>query len=65
VSCSSSSSRSLRTAWDSYHYDLVPVEEELERRSWRVVEREMHLRKIYHLRDGARVEVVRPMHRSG
>jgi len=50
--------------YDSYHYDLVPVEEELERRSWRVVEREMHLRKIYHLRDGARVEVVRPMHNS-
>lgn len=50
--------------YDSYHYDLVPVEEELERRSVKVVERKMHLRKIYYLRDGARVEVVRPMHNS-
>ena len=50
--------------YDSYHYDLLPVEVELERRSVKVVEREMHLRKIFHLRDGARVEVVRPMHNS-
>jgi cyclic pyranopterin phosphate synthase len=40
------------------------VEEELEKRSERVVEREMHLRKIYHLKEGGRVEVVRPMHNS-
>ena len=50
--------------YGKYHYDLVPVEEELEKRSEKVVEREMHLRKIFHLKEGGRVEVVRPMHNS-
>jgi cyclic pyranopterin phosphate synthase len=50
--------------YGKYHYDLVPVEEDLEKRSERVVERRMHLRKIYHLKEGGRVEVVRPMHNS-
>jgi cyclic pyranopterin phosphate synthase len=50
--------------YGKFHYDLVPVEEELVKRSEKVVEREMHLRKIYHLKDGGRVEVVRPMHNS-
>ena len=50
--------------YGKYHYDLVPVEEELEKRSEKVVEREMHLRKIYHLKEGGRIEVVRPMHNS-
>jgi cyclic pyranopterin phosphate synthase len=50
--------------YSKYHYDLVPVEKDLEKRSERVVEREMHLRKIYHLKEGGRVEVVRPMHNS-
>ena len=50
--------------YGKYHYDLIPVEEELEKRSEKVVEREMHLRKIYHLKEGGRVEVVRPMHNS-
>ena len=50
--------------YGKYHHDLVPVEEELKKRSERVVEREMHLRKIYHLKEGGRVEVVRPMHNS-
>ena len=50
--------------YGKYHYDLVPIEEMLEKRSEKVVEREMHLRKIIHLRDGGRVEVVRPMHNS-
>ena len=50
--------------YGKFHYDLVPVEEELEKRSEKVVEREMHLRKIYHLKKGCRVEVVRPMHNS-
>jgi cyclic pyranopterin phosphate synthase len=47
-----------------YHYDLRPLEEELESRSERIVEREMHRRRQYHLRDGGVVEVVRPMHNS-
>jgi cyclic pyranopterin phosphate synthase len=50
--------------YGKYHYDLVPVEEDLEKRSERIVERRMHLRKIYHLKEGGRVEVVRPMHNS-
>jgi cyclic pyranopterin phosphate synthase len=50
--------------YGKYHYDLVPVEKDLEKRSERVVERRMHLRKIYHLKEGGRVEVVRPMHNS-
>ncbi len=50
--------------YGKYHYDLIPVEEELEKRSEKVVEREMHLRKIYHLKTGGKVEVVRPMHNS-
>jgi cyclic pyranopterin phosphate synthase len=29
-----------------------------------VVERELHRRRVYHLADGAQVEVVRPMHNS-
>ena len=50
--------------YSKYHYDLVPIEEELEKQSEKIVEREMHLRKIYHLKEGGRVEVVRPMHNS-
>jgi cyclic pyranopterin phosphate synthase len=50
--------------YGKYHYDLIPVEEELENRSEKIVEREMHLRKIYHLKEGGQIEVVRPMHNS-
>ena len=50
--------------YDRLHYDLVPVEEMLAERSERIVEREMHRRKIYYLKNGAQVEVVRPMHNS-
>jgi cyclic pyranopterin phosphate synthase len=50
--------------WGRYHHDLRPLEEELESRSRRIVEREMHRRRQYHLRDGGVVEVVRPMHNS-
>ncbi len=50
--------------WSDYHYDLKPLEEELEARSSRVVEREMHRRRQYHLTGGGVVEVVRPMHNS-
>ena len=50
--------------YDELHYDLVPVEEMLASRSEKIVEREMHRRKIYFLRNGAQVEVVRPMHNS-
>ena len=50
--------------WERYHYDLHPLEEELESRSERIVEREMHRRRQYHLRDGGIVEVGRRMHNS-
>jgi cyclic pyranopterin phosphate synthase len=50
--------------WKRYHLDLRPLEEELESLSEAVVEREMHRRKQYHLKDGGVVEVVRPMHNS-
>ena len=50
--------------YDSLHYDLVPVEEMLTKRSMKVIEREMHLRKIYYLENGSQVEVVRPMHNT-
>ena len=50
--------------YDSYHFDLKPLEEQLAARSQTIVEREMHRRKQYHLEDGGIVEVVRPMHNS-
>ena len=50
--------------WERYHYDLRPLEEDLERRAERIVEREMHRRRQYHLKEGGVVEVVRPMHNS-
>lgn len=50
--------------YGSYHYDLKPLEEELASRSEEIVEREMHRRRQYHLKEGGIVEVVRPMHNS-
>ena len=50
--------------YEKYHYDLKPVEAELENEAIRVEERELHRRRVYHLGDGAQVEVVRPMHNS-
>ncbi len=50
--------------YDSYHFDLKPLKEQLASRSQSIVEREMHRRKQYHLKGGGIVEVVRPMHNS-
>jgi cyclic pyranopterin phosphate synthase len=50
--------------YDELHFDLVPIERLLKNRSIKIVERELHRRKVYFLRDGAQVEVVRPMHNS-
>jgi cyclic pyranopterin phosphate synthase len=50
--------------WEKYHFDLRPLEKELEANAERIVEREMHRRKQYYLGGGAIVEVVRPMHNS-
>jgi len=46
------------------HYDLRPVEKMLAQRSTQIVTREMHQRRIYYLKEGAHVEVVRPMHNT-
>ncbi|MFB0558346.1 MAG: GTP 3',8-cyclase MoaA [Candidatus Bathyarchaeia archaeon] len=50
--------------WERYYHDLRPVEEELNLVADSVVEREMHRRRQYHLKEGGIVEVVRPMHNS-
>lgn len=50
--------------YDKYHFDLGSMEKMLSDRSKEIVEREMHRRKIYHLENGAQVEVVRPMHNT-
>ena len=50
--------------WNHYHYDLKPVERELERRSKEIITRDMHRRRQYFLDSGSIVEVVRPMHNS-
>ena len=50
--------------YSDYHYDLKLLEEELASRSEKIVERKLHRRRQYWLRDGGVVEVVRPMHNS-
>lgn len=50
--------------YDRLHYDLAPLERSLEDQAERVMEREMHHRRVYHLKGGAKVEVVKPMHNS-
>jgi cyclic pyranopterin phosphate synthase len=50
--------------YDELHFDLTPLEAGLKEQAERIVEREMHHRMVYHLRNGAQVEVVRPMHNS-
>ena len=44
-----------------YYYPLAKLEKELETISERVTERRMHGRKRFYLKNGAEVEVVRPM----
>lgn len=50
--------------YDKYHYDLLPVEEELSSHSHSIIVREIHHRKQYHLKNGGIIEIVRPMHNS-
>ncbi|MEM4726697.1 MAG: GTP 3',8-cyclase MoaA [Candidatus Bathyarchaeia archaeon] len=50
--------------WNRFYYDLKPVEEILDKMSERIVERQLHRRRQYHLRGGGVVEVVRPMHNT-
>jgi len=51
--------------WRNYHYDLQAVEDWLKALSFKTQVRELQLRRQYYLRNGAIVEVVRPMHNSG
>jgi cyclic pyranopterin phosphate synthase len=50
--------------YDDFHFDLESVEETLKGKSEKIITRELHHRKVYFLKDGAQVEVVRPMHNS-
>ncbi|WXG40277.1 MAG: GTP 3',8-cyclase MoaA [Candidatus Freyarchaeum deiterrae] len=52
------------SVFEHYHADVEPLENELQRRSERIVTRNMHKRKKYFLPGGAEVEIVRPVHNS-
>ena len=52
------------TGWEQYHFDLKPLENELEKHAKKIITREMHRRRQYVLEDGAIVEIVRPMHNT-
>lgn len=55
----------METLWEDFYCDLKRVEQQLEADSAKVHVREFQRRKQYYLRDGAIVEVVRPMHNTG
>jgi len=50
--------------WKNLYYDLQGVEATLEAKALKVQVRELQRRKQYYLKDGAVVEVVRPMHNT-
>jgi cyclic pyranopterin phosphate synthase len=50
--------------FNKYHFDLLDIEKKLAYLSNSIIEREMHHRKQYYLKEGGIVEVVRPMHNS-
>lgn len=50
--------------WNELHYDLKPLEGMLSRNSEKIIERQLHRRRQYHLRGGGVVEVVRPIHNT-
>lgn len=50
--------------YEDFHFDLLDVEKSLERESRKIVTRELHHRKIFFMKNGAQVEIVRPMHNS-
>jgi cyclic pyranopterin phosphate synthase len=50
--------------YDDLHFDLKNVEKTLEEKSEKIITRELHHRKVYYLKNGAQVEVVRPMHNT-
>jgi cyclic pyranopterin phosphate synthase len=50
--------------WGDLYYDLTPLEEMWGREAVGIEEQVMHRRKRYTLRDGATVEIVRPIHNT-
>jgi cyclic pyranopterin phosphate synthase len=50
--------------YDQFHFDLKALEQDLVGMSDKIIKRELHHRKIYYLRSGVKVEIVRPMHNS-
>lgn len=50
--------------YEKYHVNVSKIEEEIRRRSSRVIVRPMHHRRKYLLEDGTEIEFVRPMHNS-
>ncbi|MEM2110555.1 MAG: GTP 3',8-cyclase MoaA [Candidatus Bathyarchaeia archaeon] len=59
----------LHSAWEDeiynrYHLCLDEVEDFLKNMAEKVITRGMHHRKIYHLRNGVNVEIVKPMHNT-
>jgi cyclic pyranopterin phosphate synthase len=50
--------------WGDLFYDLTPLEKRWDAEAVRVEEQVMHRRKRYTLRDGATVEIVRPIHNT-
>jgi cyclic pyranopterin phosphate synthase len=50
--------------FNKYYFDLKEVEKQLEHKALSVEVRSLHNRKIYYLNNGAKVEIVRPFHRS-
>jgi len=52
------------TGFSQYHFNLAPLENELKKRSKKIITREMHRRNQYILENDAIVEIVRPMHNT-
>jgi cyclic pyranopterin phosphate synthase len=50
--------------WGDLYYDLTPLEKGWDAEAVRIEEQVMHKRKRYTLRDGATVEIVRPIHNT-
>ncbi len=50
--------------WGDLYYDLTPLESRWDKEAVKIDEQVMHRRKRYTLRDGATVEIVRPIHNT-
>jgi cyclic pyranopterin phosphate synthase len=50
--------------YEEYHYDLNNIEEKFAEMAEKIIERPLHRRRQYWLPEGAKVEIVRPMHNS-